>query len=124
MSYSEPDGMPPETSDKEVRMWAMILHLSQFAGYVVPLAGLIVPVVIWQVKKEEMPELDVHGRIVANWMISEIIYAALFVVLSFVLIGIPLLVILGILAVVFPIIGGIKANDGVAWKYPLSIPIF
>jgi len=29
---------------------------------------------------------------------------------------------LGVIGVVFPIIGGIKANNGQLWKYPLSIP--
>ncbi len=29
--------------------------------------------------------------------------------------------VLGVLAVVFPIIAGIKANNGEVWKYPLSI---
>ena len=56
-----------------------------------------------------------------NWIISEVIYGVLFVLLAFVFIGFPLLIVLGILGVVFPIIGGIKANDGEAWKYPLSI---
>ena len=56
-----------------------------------------------------------------NWISSHLIYAALCTVLVFVFIGIPLLIVLGILAVVFPIIGGIKANSGEVWKYPLSI---
>ena len=103
------------------KQWAMILHLSLLAGFIIPFAGLIAPIVIWQLKKEEMPELDAHGKIVVNWLISALIYGAVCFVLSFVLIGIPLLFVLGILSVVFPIIGGIKANNGEVWKYPLSI---
>ena len=111
-------------ADKETQQWAMLLHLSQFSGYVIPLAGLVVPIIIWQVQKENMPDLDIHGRIVTNWIISEIIYGIIFVILCFVLIGIPLLIVLGILSVAFPIIGGLKANQGRAWKYPLSISFF
>jgi len=103
------------------RQWAMFLHLSLFAGFLVPMAGLVVPIIIWQLKKEEFPEIDEHGKIVVNWIISSFIYAAVCVVLCFVLIGIPLLFVLGVLSIVFPIIGGIKANDGQVWKYPLSI---
>ena len=33
-------------------------------------------------------------------------------------------VILGVLAVLFPIIGGIKALGGEVWNYPLSIHFF
>jgi uncharacterized Tic20 family protein len=45
-------------------------------------------------------------------------------VLCFVLIGILLVPVLVVLNIVFPIIGGLKANEGVVWKYPLSIPFF
>ena len=104
------------------RQWAMLLHFSLLAGFVVPFAGLIVPIIIWQLKKTEFPEIDAHGKVVVNWMISLIIYGAVCFLLSFILIGIPLLIVLGALAVIFPIIGGIKANNGELWKYPLSIP--
>ena len=106
------------------RTWAMILHLSQFAGYIVPLAGLVAPIVIWQVKKSEMPELDEHGKIVANWIISGLIYALAGTILLIVLIGLPLLIALAVCAIAFPIIGAVKASSGEAWKYPLSIPFF
>lgn len=92
--------------------WAMMLHLSQFAGYIAPLLGFIVPILIWQILKEDLPSLDRHGRIVMNWLISSLLYAVLCVILSFALIGIPLLVILAVLAIVFPIIAALKANAG------------
>lgn len=104
--------------DQNTKTWAMILHLSCLAGYAVPLAGLIAPIVIWQVKKEEMPELDAHGKTVANFLISMIIYAFVAGILTFLLIGIPLLFALMAIAVVYPIIGGIKANSGELWSYP------
>ena len=88
-----------------------------------PLAGLLAPIIIWQVKKSELPEIDPHGRIVVNWLISAFIYAVICMVLSMILIGIPLMFVLGTLALIFPIIGGIKANEGQLWKYPLSIEI-
>ena len=105
-------------------MWAMFIHLSQLCGYLVPLAGLIVPIVLWQVKKNESRIIDQHGRIVANWIITACIFGLVFLVLSFVIIGIPLLLILGVLSIVFPIVGGIKANNGELWPYPLCIKFF
>lgn len=108
-------------ADQQTRQWAMFLHLSQLAGYVVPFAGLIAPIVIWQIKKAEMPAIDEHGKIVANWIISAIIYFVVSAILTVVVIGLPLLIVVGVLAVVFPIIGGIKANNGEVWRYPLSI---
>ena len=105
------------------KQWAMILHFSILTGFVIPLAGLIAPIVIWQLKKTEIPALDAHGKVVVNWMISAAIYACVGLLLTLIVIGMPLLVVLGILFIVFPIIGGIKANNGELWKYPLSIEI-
>lgn len=115
--------MSNQGKEQESRLWAMILHLSIFSGFIVPLAGFIAPIVIWQVKKDELPNLDAHGKVVVNWIISAFIYAVVGIVLSFVLVGIPLLLVLGILQIVFPIIGGIKASKGELWKYPLSLKL-
>ncbi len=137
MNTEESPGIPPEngeqgtpemndpgapvTDDRETRQWAMFLHLSQLAGFLVPFAGLIAPIIIWQLKKEAMPLLDVHGKIVVNWIISMVIYFIVSGILTIVLIGIPLMIVLGLIGIAFPIIGGIKANNGEVWKYPLSI---
>lgn len=104
--------------------WSMFIHLSQFCGYIIPFAGLIAPIVLWQVKKSESRIIDRHGRIVANWIITEFILAVVFGLLCFVLVGIPLILVLFVLGIVFPVVGGIKANNGEAWSYPLSIKFF
>ena len=110
--------------EKQYRNWAMALHFSQFATYAIPVAGIVAPIVIWQVKKDEFPEIDEHGRIVANWMISVLIYSLIGIVLTFLVVGIFVLMVLGVLCVVFPIVGGIKASSGEAWKYPGAITFF
>jgi uncharacterized Tic20 family protein len=103
------------------RQWAMLLHFSLLAGFVVPFAGLVTPIIIWQVKKAKYPELDAHGKIAVNWILSLILYAVVSALLILLIVGLPLLIALGVLSVVFPIIGGIKANNGEIWNYPLSI---
>ncbi len=103
------------------KTYCMLIHFSVLAGYAVPIAGLIVPIVLWQLKKNEMPSVDAHGKMVLNFILSSLLYAVVFSALIFVLIGIPLLIALSIACIVLPIIGGIKANDGVVWQYPLII---
>ena len=110
--------------DQETNKWAMILHLSVFASYAVPIAGLLAPVIIWQVQKDKMPGIDPHGKAVVNFMISMVLYMIVGVVLTFVLIGIPLLVLLSIVGIAVPIIGAIKANNGAVWNYPGMISLF
>ena len=105
-------------------MWAMFVHLSALLGLTaIPILGFVAPVVIWQLKKEDFPELENHGRNVTNWLISSLIYSGVCFLLCFVFIGFPLFVLLGIVAVIFPLIGGLKAHNGEVWKYPLSLPI-
>jgi uncharacterized Tic20 family protein len=115
---------PTPATNQEARQWATFLHLSLLAGFLVPGAGFILPIVLWQVKKDELPGIDAHGKVVANWLVSALVYGIAGSLLMFVLIGFPLLGLLALLAVVFPIIGAIKANEGVLWPYPLSIRFF
>lgn len=121
MDYDDAPVHDTPEMDAATRQTAMFLHLSTLAGYIVPLGGLIVPIVIWQMKKDEMPEIDRHGKMVMNFLISFFLWSIVGFLLVFILIGIPVLAVLGILAVIFPIIGGIKANEGRLWKYPMTI---
>ena len=113
--------MENDSNEREIRQWSMFLHLSVLTGFIVLPACLVAPIVIWQMKKNDSPKLDMHGKIVVNWVLSMILYMIVSVVLSFVIIGLPMLLALVVLNIVFPIIGGIKANNGETWRYPLSI---
>ncbi len=111
------------SSSKKANQWCMFVHFSILAGFIIPFAGLIAPIVLWQMKKDEFPVVDVHGKIVVNWLISSIIYGIVCFILSFVVVGIFLFMALGLATVIFAIIGGIKANEGVVWEYPLSLKL-
>ena len=116
-SSPPPPPAPIVGSGMDGKQWAMLLHLSQLAGVVVPGLGLVAPIVIWQIKKEQFPELDKHGKMVANWIISLLIYC---VVLGAVTCGFGALLCIPP-AIIFPILGGLKARDGIVWKYPITI---
>jgi uncharacterized Tic20 family protein len=58
---------------------------------------------------------------IVNWLISCLIYGAVSLVLCLVLIGFLGFIALFVMGVAFPIIGGIKANNGELWEYPLTI---
>jgi uncharacterized Tic20 family protein len=105
----------------EMSSFLVLFHLSQLAGLLVPYAGLVLPLVMWLTNREDFPEVDRHGKMIINWLISLTIYLIVAAILSFLLIGLPLLIILALLALIFPIIGGIKAGNGELWHYPLTI---
>ena len=96
------------------------MHLTQFAGAIIPLAGFIVPILMWTTNKDTNTNVDKHGKNILNAMISYAIYAA---VLAITIIGIPVAIILGIVYAVFVVIATVKANNGEYWKYPFTIQI-
>jgi uncharacterized Tic20 family protein len=110
--------------DKDLKQWAMILHLSVLAGFIVPFAGLLAPIVIFILKKDEMPGIVPHGYVIFNWLISAFIYSIVCAILTIVVIGLLGFLVLAVLCIVFPIIGAIKASEGQVWPYPLSIKFF
>lgn len=108
----------------ELNSFLMLMHLSQLAGLIIPLGGLILPIVMWATNKERFPEVDRHGKVILNWVISALIYGVICFFLTFIIIGVFGYALLGILSLVFLIIGAIKANQGEFWEYPLSIKFF
>jgi uncharacterized protein len=124
LAEAEAREAPPRTvadPEREARQWAFFLHLSQYAHVMVPLGGIILPVVLWQLKKDEFPGVDVHGKNVVNWAISMCLYMLVGIPLCFVLVGIPFVILLAIAGLVCPLISAIKASNGVIWHYPGTI---
>lgn len=103
--------------------YAMVMHLTQFCSWLFPFLGLIVPLIMWQSKKED-PYVDEQGKVVMNWIFSSIIYVIVGIILCFVLIGIPLLILLFVCSIVFTIMGAMDANKGVIKNYPMAIKFF
>lgn len=119
-SNMQPFG-PTQLDTADQRQMGMFLHLSQLANVILFPVGIIVPIVLWQTQKEKMPALDAHGKMVVNWMISVTIYAIVSVILMIVIIGFLTILAVGVMGIVFPIIGAVKANNGELWQYPLTI---
>ena len=110
-----------QMKQKDSRMWSMFCHLSTLLGLVVPLGNIFGPLLIWQIKKDEFPETIHHGKEALNFQISMTIYLIVSGILVLLLIGIAFLIILGILDIVFTIIAAVKANEGVRYRYPMTI---
>ncbi len=105
----------------EERQWAMISHLAGLAGAVVPLGNLVGPLVVWQLKKAEMPFVDDQGREALNFQITVSLALLACVLLMVVGIGFLLLPAVGIAALVLTIIAAVKANDGERYRYPFTL---
>ncbi|AMJ76330.1 hypothetical protein AVL56_06300 [Alteromonas stellipolaris] len=113
-SIQEYWGMPLNT-------YCMLIHLSQLTSIIVPGLGLILPIVMWAVNKDKHQDIDMHGKVTVNWLISLFIYSLICGLLTLIIIGMFGLIILAILNFIFAIVAAIKANKGELWVYPLSI---
>ena len=122
-----------DTSTRDARRWAMFCHLGALVGLLGNGVGfLIVPLVVWLIKKDEIPLVDDQGREALNFNISVMIAMIICVVAAFVLAFTGIFLIVGILAaggvavysLVMTIIAGISAQKGELYRYPLTWRFF
>ena len=114
---------PTETElSKDERMWGMLAHLSALSSLFTGGFGFVLgPLIVWLIKKEEMPFVDDQGKEALNFQITMLIGFAICATLTLVLIGFLLLPLLALTNLVFVIIAAVKANEGTRYRYPFAI---
>ena len=117
----------------EERQWAMFAHLSALLGGLLTsgwggsFGFFIGPLVIWLMKKDTMPFVNDQGKEALNFAITVSIICVALLMLTLLSLGIgalltiPLFLAVGITALVLIIMAAIKANEGVAYRYPFAI---
>ena len=105
------------------RSWCIGLHLSGLSGLILSfaLAHIVVPLVIWLVKRSDSPSIDATGKEVLNFQISYTIYSLIAGGLCFVLIGFVILPIVILVWLVCIIIAAVKTSNGEEYRYPATI---
>ncbi len=99
-----------------------ITHLSQLLDFVTGIGGLIVPLIIWAVKKDEIENMDEHGRSIINFRITMFLYLLICIPLV-ILFGLGLLgmLVIGVFYLIYPIINAVKASNNEEPSYPFTI---
>lgn len=120
-NVTTPPPAPAGTPSADEKQWAMFAHLSALAGCIIPFGSIIGPLVIWQIKKNEMPFVDDQGKEALNFQITAAIAALVSVALIIVLIGFLLIWAVAIADLVFIILAAIAANNGTAYRYPVAL---
>jgi uncharacterized Tic20 family protein len=106
----------------ENRQLIVLMHLAQLLDLLTGVGGLIVPLVIWSVKKEEVYQLDRHGKQIINFQLSMILYSLIAIPLVFLLgFGFLILIAVGLLCLVYPIVNALRVSSGQDAIYPFSI---
>ena len=121
------------TASAEEKQWAMFAHLSVLLGGLVTsgwagsLGFFIGPLVTWQLRKDTMPFVGDQAKEALNFAITVSLACLALVILTFLSMGIgalltiPLMMIIGIAALVLVIIAAMKANEGIAYRYPFAL---
>jgi uncharacterized Tic20 family protein len=108
--------------------WAMLCHLAGLTGYLGNgIGSIVVPVILWAIKKDESPFIDEQGKEAINFNISITLYAFALGVLTIgtlgagIIVAVPMGVLLLVFHFVMTIMAAIKADKGEYYRYPLTI---
>jgi uncharacterized Tic20 family protein len=108
--------LPPAIIDRNDRLWIVLSHLSALLG-----VGILLPLIIYLVKKDESPAVAYHSKEALNFHISIYLYVLCCVPLAFVFVGIPMIAIIVVSTFIFSIIAAVRSVDGEQYRYPLTI---
>jgi len=115
---STPAGAPAAATAEpsaDEKTWGMLAHLSALV------TGFLGPLVIWLIKKDEMPFVEEQGKEALNFQITMAIGFAVCFVLAFVLIGAFLMPVLWLINLVMCILAGVKVQKGEHYRYPFTL---
>jgi len=115
----------------EERLWAMLAHLLTFLGYVVLLGAFIPPLVIYLVYKDKSQFVAFHalqsllfqlvlfvvGVILSLSILIAFLFSCFILPLLWIPLGIILLIVIAIVAFIYPIIAAIRAHNGELFEY-------
>jgi uncharacterized Tic20 family protein len=115
------------------KQWAMFAHLSALVAIWLGGMGFLGPLIIWVIQKDKMKFVDDQGKEALNFQLTVLgagivlgVIGAPLVLLTLgigLLLVIPLAAGLVIYGMVMPIIAGMKANTGEAYRYPYTIRV-
>jgi len=125
LDYSSGAGYPNAyvgpAPDANAKQWGMISHISALVQ-LVSIPSIVGPLVVWLLKKNEHPFINDQGKEAVNFHITVLIAAVVLTpTICLAGLGIILLIALAIAALILSIVGGMKANEGIAYRYPWTL---
>lgn len=109
--------LPPIPPTSEEKTMAILSHILA----IVPGIGILAPLVIYLVKRNEGSFVEFHARESLNFQITVILAYIISVILIIVLVGIFLLWVIPIVNIVLVIVATLRASEGRWYRYPFCI---
>jgi uncharacterized Tic20 family protein len=120
----------PETGVVPVgdeRTWALLGHLSAFSAFISGLGCVLGPLIIWLIKRDTLPFAADQAREALNFNITVLLAGLGLWIITLITLGIgllltvPLGLALFVYWIVFTIIAAVNANNGVRYRYPMTL---
>ena len=112
-----PEEYPFSMPNSDERLLGVLSHILA----IVPGIGILGPLVIYLLKKDESSFVEANAKESLNFQLTIIIAAIISFILVVVFIGILLLWALGILNVVLVIVATVKASENKIYRYPFNL---
>lgn len=108
-------GSEPPLSPPDERLWAMLAHLSIFV------LSIVGPIIILVTLGKRSAFVADQSKEALNFHLTVLIAGFVSFLLCFVIIGFVLLPLVIIGSMVLGVIGGVQANQGIPYRYPLTL---
>lgn len=112
-----PPPAPSGAASQEDKTLALLTHLSGI------ILSFIVPLIIWLINKDKSDKafLNDQAKEALNFQITIAIAYVICTVLAVIIIGGLLMPVVWVVNLIFCILAGVKANEGVAYRYPFAL---
>ena len=114
-SAEHPFNSPSYRANDDEKTWALIAHVSALV------AGFLGPPIVLAVKGNNSKWVQAHAIESLNFNITLFIVCMVCAVLAFLLIGLCLIIPVVMVSVVLSIVAGVKAFQGSAYRYPVTL---
>lgn len=111
----------------EERTWALLGHLSAFSAFITGIGCILGPLIVWLIKRDTLPFAGDQAKEALNYNITVALAFLALWILTIITFGIglvltiPVGLVLFVAWIVFTIIAAINANNGVRYRYPLTL---
>lgn len=129
-----PVNEPTPPASDNTHTFGMLCHLLALSALVgVPFGNILGPLVMWLIKKEEIPFVDECGKESLNFQISMTLYSAALGLVCLPFLIVPIvgvifvffaamaLFAIVVLGITFVVIAAIRTSEGQSYQYPLTI---
>ena len=118
------DLIPEHLTGRDEKNLAMLVHLLPLTGFIIPGMNIVIPLVIWCMKRDQSSFMDHHARESLNFQITLTLVFAVWVALKFILIGLLLLPLVPVVVIVISVLmirAARRASRGQYYRYPCTL---